>query len=137
MLQNYKIFKIQTSAANCPEQRIPRILQLSVHNPLQQALQGNHEAINRVGVQTCPGGQGPDAVKGTVDDTIAVDHHQFHGVFLLGTNISFQFRLYRFPPWITTGTKEFSDKKKIPKIVYQIVNFLQIRLFSLCNREIV
>ena len=40
MLQNYKIFKIHTSPVNCTKQRVPRVFQLSVHNPLQQALQG-------------------------------------------------------------------------------------------------
>ena len=46
---------------------------------LQQPLEGGDKAIYGVGIQAVPGRQGPDAVKGAVDDAVAVDDHQFHG----------------------------------------------------------
>ncbi len=45
---------------------------------LQQPLEGGDEAVDGVGIQSVPGGQGPDAVKGAVDDAVAVDDHQLH-----------------------------------------------------------
>ena len=45
---------------------------------VQQALERGDKAVDGVGIQTLPGGQGPDAVKGAVDDAVAVKNHQFH-----------------------------------------------------------
>ena len=61
---------------------------------LQQPLEGGDEAVDGVGVQSVPGSQGPDAVKGAVDDAVAVDDHQFHG-FLLAPQSGASFSLER------------------------------------------
>ena len=45
---------------------------------IQQTLERGNEAVDGVGVQALPCGQGPDAVIGAVDDAVAVENHQFH-----------------------------------------------------------
>ena len=45
---------------------------------VQQALERGDKAVDGVGVQALPCGQGPDAVIGAVDDAVAVQNHQFH-----------------------------------------------------------
>ena len=46
---------------------------------VQQPLEGGEKAIDRMGIQPVPCGQGADAIIGPVDDAVAVDDHQFHG----------------------------------------------------------
>ena len=48
----------------------------------RQAQEGGEKAEDGVGVEPVPGGEGPDAVIGPVDDAVAVNGHQFHGAIL-------------------------------------------------------
>ena len=51
---------------------------------LQQLLQNGHKAIDRVGGRPVGGVQRPHAVKGPVDQAVAVQNHQFHPAILPG-----------------------------------------------------
>ena len=48
-----------------------------------QPQQRGEKAEHGVGVQPVPGGKRADAVVGPVDNGIAVNDHEFHGLFLL------------------------------------------------------
>ena len=47
---------------------------------LPQTQKGGEKAEDRVGIEPIPGGEGADAVESPVEDTVAVDDHEFHGV---------------------------------------------------------
>ena len=46
---------------------------------LHELFQNVQKAIDGVGIESLPGGEGPDAVERPVDDAVAVENHQFHG----------------------------------------------------------
>ena len=47
---------------------------------LPQAEEGREEAEDRVGIEPIPGGERADAVKRPVEDAVAVDDHELHGM---------------------------------------------------------
>ena len=72
---------------------------------VQQLLQGGDEAVDRVGVEPLPGGQGPHAVEGPVDDAVAVDDHEFHRVSPIRSVVrAFFYQIIPRKRRITTGS---------------------------------
>ena len=59
---------------------------LFLHRDLLQNIQ---EAEDGVGIQALPGGQRPHAVKGAVDDAVAIQYHQLHSVPPIYTRFHF------------------------------------------------